>query len=140
MIIKIQNAGKKIKETNYWDSEYAQAGYYFFSINAGCIRMLVPDSQIHQLAEFKTGKKVIISRGPWPQTGRKEGFEILFEDYSDAPHAIHVGVESWQILPEKSCAGKKWDFAIWTRSGCMYQKKCYYRIVPEIPYLKAWGE
>ena len=36
--VKIINAGKKIKETDYWDSGSAQAGKLYFSINAGCIR------------------------------------------------------------------------------------------------------
>jgi hypothetical protein len=116
------------------------AGKFFLSINAGCIRLLLPDNQLDMLAEMKTGKKVIISRGPWPDQRRDDGFEIMFEDYSDNPFAIHVSTESWDMVPAKDTIGKKWDFAIWTRSGCMYQKKCYYRTVDIIPCLKPWGE
>jgi hypothetical protein len=139
-MIKIANAGPRIKETDYWDSEQAQAGKFFLAINAGCIRLQLPDSQLGMLAEMKTGKKVIVSRGPWPDQGRDDGFETMFEDYSESPFAIHVGIESWDMVPAKGTTGKKWDFAIWTRSGCMYQKKCYYRTVDRIPCMKPWGE
>ena len=137
-LVKIINAGKKIKETNFWDSELAKYGKFYCSINAGCIRLLVPDNQVHLLSEMKTGKKVILSRGPWPQMGVDDGFEIMFEDYSNCPFSIHVGTESWDLLPDQNTTGSKWQFAIWTRSGCMYQSKCYYRIVDEIPHMKPW--
>lgn len=138
-MITISNIGKMIKETNYFDTEHARHGKYYFSVNAGCIRMLLPDVLIDQLAEMKTGKEVIISRGPWPQMGRDDGFEIMFEDYSDCPYAIHVGLESFDMLPAMNRAGR-WEFAIWTRSGCMYQAECCCRMVDEIPYMKEWGK
>ena len=137
--IKIVNAGNQIKETNFFDTEHARHGKYYFSVNAGCIRMMMPDVLIDQLAEMKTGKKVIISMGPWPQMDRDDGFEIMFEDYSDCPYAIHVCLESFDILPAMNTT-RRWEFAIWTRSGCMYQAKCYCRIVDEIPCMKEWGK
>jgi hypothetical protein len=138
--IRIENAGQGIHWTDYWDSEQARAGKVFLSVNAGCIRLLLPDPLLGMLAEMKTGKKVIVSRGPWPDYGRDDGFEIMFEDYSDSPFALHVGVESWDLVPARDTIGKKWEFAIWTRAGKMYQKKCYYRTVARIPCMKPWGE
>lgn len=139
-LFTIENAGQKIKETNYWDQPAAQAGKVYFSINAGCIRMLLPDNMHHLIQEFKTGKKVIISRGPWPAEGRDDAFEILFDDYSDNPVALHVRVEQWDFLPKKKSVGSKWQFSIWTRQRCVLQKKCYYRTVDQIPHLKPWGK
>jgi hypothetical protein len=132
-----ENAGKKLKSTNYWDSEHAKKGALFFSINAGCIRMLIPDNMHHIISEIKTGKKIIISRGPWPDQNREDGFEILFDDYTEAPFTLHVGVEQWAMLPAKS---NKWEFAAWTREGMVLEKRCYYRTVDHIPYGKPWGE
>jgi hypothetical protein len=83
--IMITNAGKKIQKTNYWDSELASAGKLFFSPNAGCIRMLIPDNMHHIIPEIQTGKKIIISRGPWPAMNRSDAFEILFDDYQRWP-------------------------------------------------------
>lgn len=136
-IIKIANEGKKIKETNYWDSEYAEAGKIYFSINAGCIRMLIPDTMEHIIPEIKTGRKIILSRGLWPEQGREDAFEVLFDDYSDAPFVLHVGKEQWDMIPKKLSG---WEFAAWTRSGLVLQKKCYYRNVGKIPCMKPWGK
>lgn len=136
-IITISNAGQKIKDTNYWDSEYAQAGKAYISINAGCIRLLVPEAMFHMIPEIESGKKVIISRGPWPTEGREDAFEIMFEDYSDNPFALWLGTEQWDMIPKKS---QKWDFTAWTRTGMFYSAKCKYRIVDKIPYMKEWGK
>jgi len=46
--------------------------------NAGCIRALVPESKKNIIQEMKTGKKVILSRGPFPAQHREDAFEILF--------------------------------------------------------------
>ncbi len=136
-LIKIENTGKKIKKTNYWKSEYATEGKLYFSINAGCIRMLVPEKMEHIIPEIKTGKKIILSRGAWPEQGRDDSFEILFDDYSDNPFVLHVGTEQWDMIPKKE---KGWEFAVWTRERNVLQKKCYYRKVSKIPYMKPWGE
>ena len=138
--IKIGNKGQEINETNFWDHETARDGRFVFSTNAGCIRMLVPDNQILLLAEFTTAKQIVVSRGPWPSMNKPDGFEIMFDDYSDAPFAVHVGPESWVMLPKKNTAGDRWDFAIWTRAGRMYKSKCFYRVVDRIPYMQPWGE
>jgi hypothetical protein len=136
--ISITNAGKKIQETNYWDSDVAKAGKLFFSPNAGCIRMLIPDNMHYIIPEIQTGKKIIISRGPWPAVDRSDAFEILFDDYSDEPFALHVGTEQWLMLPQKTSG---WAFAAWTRTGCVMEKpKIYYRAVVSIPCLRPWRD
>lgn len=84
-LIEISNDGKLIKETNYFESEYYKSGYFILSINAGAFRLLTPDQHVRQIAELKTCKEVIISRGPWPETGKHDAFEILFEDNSSNP-------------------------------------------------------
>ena len=64
-MIQIENNGPEISSTNYFDSEHAQKGYFFLSTNAGCVRLLVPDIRRSDIAEFKTAKYVVLSRGPW---------------------------------------------------------------------------
>ncbi len=137
-IIEIENAGPKIKATNYWNSEYADHGVLFFSPNAGVIRVLVPPIAEHMIPEMKTGKKIILSRGPWPEEGREDAFELLFDDYSDSPFALHIGTEQWAIIPKLD---SRWQVAVWTQhQGCVLQKKLYYRKVNKIPCLLPWGK
>ena len=134
-LITISNNGQAIAETNYFDTEHARRGYFYLSTNAGCTRLLVPDSQIAAIPEFKTAKYVILSRGPWPDQGRPEGIELLFEDFSDSPYAIHMLPEQCDMLPD----GKgKWMFAVWTREGRQFKCPLKIRKVDEIPFLKKW--
>ena len=95
-VITLTNAGPDIEKTNYWSTKQAKDGIIYFSVNAGCIRALVPESKKKILQEMKTGKKVILSRGPFPSQGREDAFEILFDDYSDDPFVIYTGVDHHQ--------------------------------------------
>lgn len=81
--ITIGNDGPDIAGTNYWASPQATAGKPYFSINAGSIRVLLPDNMTGALKDMRTAKYVILSRGPWPEMGRDEAMEILFEDHSE---------------------------------------------------------
>jgi len=90
VFIQIENRGQAIVKTNYWDSEYAQAGMFYLSWNAGAARLLVPDAQKLTLPEMRTAKYVIVSRGPWDDHGGRDALELLFEDGSDAPFAVHL--------------------------------------------------
>lgn len=132
---KIENDGKDIVSTNYFDSEYAHKGYYFLSTNAGCVRLLIPDSQIAALFEFKTAKYAILSRGPWPAQARNDAIELLFEDFSDSPYVIHMVLDQCDILPDGKGA---WVLALWTRRGKQFQCPLKYRRVDRLPYLKPW--
>jgi len=134
--LTITNAGKKVESRNYFDSEQARQGKMYFSVNAGCILMLLPDNMHNLIPEFQTGKRIIISRGPLPEFGREDSFEIMFDDASDNPFALHVGMNQWDMIPKKD---NGWEFAIWTRQRCVLQKKCYYRVVESLPCLKPWG-
>lgn len=86
-IIEIQNEGKLICSTNYYDLEVAQKGYFFLSWNAGCARLLVPASHELSIKDMKAAQYVIISRGKYQ---KKDALELLFEDNSDTPYVIHL--------------------------------------------------
>lgn len=108
-MITITNNGPLIKRTNYWNSQYAKWGAIYLSLNAGAWRILVPPAQAAaMLAEMRTGKEVIFSRGPWPEQNRADALEVMFDDGSDGPFALHIGQEQWDVLPtgietEHSC-------------------------------------
>ena len=63
-MIQIVNSGQDIDYTDYFDSEIAKKGYLMASINAGCLRVLLPDTMSYTLNEIKTADYVVVSRGP----------------------------------------------------------------------------
>lgn len=140
MIITIENAGQRILKTNYWDSEHAEKGYFYLSWNAGAGRVLVPDSQKPALREMKTGKYVIVSRGPWPEQGGREGIELLFEDGSDNPYCVHLVSEQCDRLIPDYQQGGGVDIIVLTRGGEKLRLPGKYRHVEKIPCLEPWSE
>lgn len=138
VLLIIRNTGQEIAETNYWDTEAGQKGLFYLSWNAGAGRLLVPDSQISQVAEMRTAELVIVSRGRWPSRNRADGIEIMFEDNSDSPYALHLTVEQCdRLLPAKDASGY-FVFSAWTRSGKAAQWPGKYRVVNKIPCMAAW--
>lgn len=142
-MIQIQNNDAEIVYTNYWDSQHAARGFFFLSINVGTFRLLVPDSMISEIAEWKRAEEVIISRGPWPEKMKADAIEILFEDYSDSPYAIHMLSDQVDRMPADTDRDRKgqpprWKFSAWTSNGKVLDFPCRYRIVKKIPCLKAW--
>lgn len=136
----IQNRGQAIAHTDYWDSEHARAGFVFLSWNAGAARVLLPDSQKAMLRDMKTAKYVIVSRGPWPEQGNREALELLFEDHSDSPFAIHLVAEQCDRLIPESDQGGGFLVSVWTRGGLKLTVPGKYRVVPSLPALSPWVE
>jgi hypothetical protein len=146
MLIAVENKGADIIGTNYWETEHAMRGLCFVSINAGCFRLLVPEPQESSIAEMATAKVAIVSRGPWPKQGRKDAFEILFEDGTDSPFSLCMSAEQFMSFPfetDQDCPGQppRWTLTVWTQDG---KKKlelpCRYRLVREIPCLEEFPE
>ena len=134
----IENAEQDIQSTNYWQTEHAARGFFYISINAGAIRLLVPDVQIHAILEMTTAREVVVSRGPWPDQGKHDGIELLFEDDSDNPYCLHLMSEQCDRLPGNKDQKKKWVFAAWTSAGKQFEKPCFCRMVKHIPYMKPY--
>lgn len=132
------NQGQKIVQTNFWDSDLARAGYCFLSWNAGAGRLLVPDSQRGFLREMKSARYVIVSRGPWPAAGVRDGIELLFEDNSASPFCIHIGAgQTDRLLPDADQGGG-FFVTVWTRRGQKMRFPGKYRTVGAIPCLEPW--
>jgi len=134
-ILTILNDGKDVLQTNYWDTEPALNGKFFVSVNGGCIRLLVPESQYDAIPDIKSGVEVILSRGPWPAMDLPQAYEFVFEDYTDTPFAIQIGIEQWDLHPEKS---QRWTFAAFTKDGKIHECPMRFRDVDSLPYLKPW--
>lgn len=131
MRIEVRNHGPLITQTNYWQSELAQAGKVFCSVNAGAIRVLLPPSEYSALADMRQAQYCVLSRGPWPAERKPEGVEIVFEDGSDSPYALHLVPDSFDLLPTEPEAGREWLVSVWTqKDGSPHkalERKCYWR-------------
>jgi hypothetical protein len=138
-LFQIQNAGPEITATNYFELPHAAAGKVLVSCNAGAFRVLVPDSAAGYIEEMRTGLVVIVSRGPWPAEGRDDAFELLFDDHTPSPFALHLSPESFDRLPARGDEGRSFVLSVWTRGPVkQLERPCRYRRVPSIPCLKPW--
>ncbi len=142
MIITIVNHGPLVLGTNYWQSELAQAGKYYVSVNAGAIRLLVPTQLRDAIDDMRAARYAIISRGPWPAMSLPDAVELLFEDESDQPFALHLSPQSFDLLPARPEPGREWVLSIWDekkgRPHKAVERPCYWRQVPRLPWLRPW--
>ena len=137
--LRIRNDGPAIVASDYWDSEYATAGAVYLSVNAGAFRLMMPDNQIDALADMRTGKLVIISRGPWPAQRRADAIEVLFDDGTDNPYALHIGTEQIDRLPLDANVGQPVMFSVWTRGPkVQLALPALYRLSERLPDLRPW--
>jgi hypothetical protein len=137
--VRIENAGQRIIETDYWDSEHAQRGLMYLTWNAGAARLLLPDGIKGELREMRGARYVIISRGPWHEQGGRDALELLFEDGSDAPYVVHLVAEQTdRLLPEDNQGGG-FAVTVWTRGGEKLRLPGKYREVETLPCLEPWS-
>jgi len=144
MLIRIDNIGALVIDTNYWRSDQAGLGVCYLSINAGAFRLLVPREAEAFVEQMRTARQVIVSRGPWPERHRDDAIEILFDDRTECPFAIQIGMESVDRLPLDADAAKQWEITVWIERGGAPRKAlsrpCWYRRVPRIPWLKPMSD
>jgi len=148
-LLTFSNDGQRLVSTNYWNSKYAAKNLLFLSFNAGAARLLIPKGMEPMLKELKTGSYCIISRGKLkafmlgqkriePEKQGVDMYELLFEDFSDAPYCVHVEVsQSDRTLPE---VDSETDFILtaWTEAGLQFTLPAKYRKVDYVPCLKPW--
>ncbi len=136
-LFQVENAGPEILSTNYFETEHAALGYIFLSVNAGAFRLLLPPTLEVQLAEMKTGRIVVISRGRWRE---RDALEIMFDDGSRDPYCLHLGIEQVDRLPSRADDGRD-DllFSVWTSGPRkVWECRCAYRMVATLPCLEPW--
>lgn len=139
-MLTIINNGQDIADTNYWDSDMAKDGNFFLSWNAGAARLLVPDSLKSTIYEMQTGNHVVISRGPWAQQNERDALELMFDDFSDRPFFITICTEQTDRLTPYTDQNSDFDIVLWTRDGEHLRLPGKYRVVDQLPCLKAWVE
>jgi hypothetical protein len=142
MLIQVSNHGPLITSTDYFSSELAQRGLVFCSVNAGAIRILLPRERWPDLNDMRQSKYCVLSRGPWPGERKPEAIEIMFEDHSGSPYALHLTPESFDMLPAEPPPGREWICTAWIeKDGAPHkslERICHWRRVDKIPCMRAW--
>jgi hypothetical protein len=62
------NYGLLIVSSTYWETEQCRVGKVFVSVNAGCIRVLLPPDTYPTVADLRKAKYAVLSRSPWQET------------------------------------------------------------------------
>jgi hypothetical protein len=146
-LLCIENDGGKILATNYWQSEYARRGFVLLSYNAHEFRLMVPPALYTDIPEMRKGAKAFVISVLPPEKWRpsKAAAELLIEDGSDAPFAIHISSNLFTTLPGESAVGKLLTASIWRekhgKPKRLLQRPAVYQIVPTLPWLRrTWAE
>lgn len=158
-LLTIENRGKFLANTNYWDSQAAKLGYLYVSWNAGACRILVPDASLSMVDEMRTGKGAIVMAGQFKAEGVEaftqeldahslslaqknghtqhgfygRGLDIVFDDGTDNPFSFLTRPEQVDRNLPESDSGKTLELLIYTRSGVVHQLPCIYLDVGSIP-------
>lgn len=135
--ITIENDSQKIKSTNYWNLPPARSGFLFLSANAGALRLLVPPAKEQDIDDMIRGvEMVIVTSGVWQ--GRR-ALEVLFEDKSDNPYAVHLCTEQTDCSFSGQGRRTGTPFLIYTEAGLVAEMISNYRPGKNLPHLKPWG-
>lgn len=130
------NSGPELVSTNFWDDEIG-ARKYAFSVNAGCLRLLVPNCHTPSIPDM-TGCEYVVASIPKKIRLMSFAIELLFEDHTQTPFSIHMCPEaclSLFPLAENSKVPRK--MAIWTEGlNKVAELPIYSRDVPRLPWLK----
>lgn len=135
-MITLSNDGPHLLSTNYWETAIERAGKVFCSVNAGAVRVLLPRACADEmLAEMRTGNVVVISRGSWPEQGLPDAVEMMWDDESDAPFALHLSPESFDVLPGNP-GDDHWTVTVWVHGPRkVLEQQATWRRVKQIPCL-----
>ena len=141
----VDNDGPLVVSSNYWDLPECAMGKVLLTVNAGAFRLLLPPAAEGALEDMRAAKICVVSRGPWPAAGLADALEVLFDDSTDSPYAIHTAPAASDRLPLDSDAAGEWTLTAWTRPrrGAPHlalERPCRYRRVPRLPWLRPWED
>lgn len=135
-MLVITNDGPELVSTNYWELEHAAKGLFFVSINAHCVRLLMPPAHENSLPDMIAARSVVITRGAY---NGKPAVEIMFDDDTDRPFAIFLDVNQFDRIWPPNEDGITIDFAIYVKGGKVWSShKCHLRRNATLPLLTPW--
>ena len=142
MIIK--NDGKRIVETNYPQTEWYKNGIIAASVNAGCVRLLMPDAFLPAVAwDMQTAKEIIITKGSYQG---QPGYEVLFDDHTDNPYVLQLDARQFVSLGISDSENGREDLTVGIygmyggKFQLLHEAPAKFRVGAKLPCLKRWGE
>lgn len=141
MTLQVANDGPRISSTNFWSTELAKREFVYVSVNAGAFRLLLPDSLELSLQDMAQASQVVVSRGPWWEQNLPDALELLFEDGSSAPYALHMHTLQWDRLPGGVEDGRSdLTMLVYTRGSTeRLSLPAAFRMVAALPCLRPWS-
>lgn len=138
-LIITRNDGPELVSTNFWDPEIG-AEKFAFSVNAGCLRLLVPNCHRPSIPDM-IGCEYVVASILKKIRAKAFAIELLFEDHSQSPFSIHMCPEAclgFFPLAENSKVARK--MTIWTEGlNKVAELPIYSRNAPRLPWLKPLG-
>lgn len=131
-----KNKEQEIESSNYWSSEYARHGIVYFSVNAGAVRVLLPERVDPELLKaLKKAQYAIVSRD-----NAGTGYEVLLEDMSSYPYVILSPVQAWdRLLPCSESGREHIPLLVYVKGPRLIESlECKFRCVPRLPWGKPW--
>jgi hypothetical protein len=144
--ITITNHGPLITATNFWESEFAERGLAYLSVNAGAFRLMIPDAILQWISEMRPGAKhVVVSMlRPEKWVEGQHCVEWMVEDGSDTPWACQLDPRQVDRLPLPDDTTSQWIASVWDgqrgRPHKCLERPAYFRFVTELPCLKPWTD
>jgi len=111
-IVTIENDGQIVQRTNYYETEQAKRGEFYLTWNAGCGRLLIPDSHRHFISDMKCNHCLV--------TNKDIGIEILFDDGTDHPFRLMISHEQ----NDRKIEAGECLLSVYVRMGEKYQYPC----------------
>lgn len=140
-LLEVVNKGQDLVASNYWDTVYNKKGLIMVTMNAGALRLLMPDDFAlpETLNDYKKAAHAVLTMGSW--LDKPIAVEIMLEDFTNAPHTFHllptVFLEGIPLLDRDTCT-----FSIWTKGpNKVCEMTCYLRrTIHRLPYQKPYKE
>ncbi len=137
-MIQIESEGQDIIKTNFWNTEWNKKGAVACSLNAGALRLLIPDRNQGFIREMQTAKAVIVSKG---KCRGRTAYEFLFDDGTSTPFSLLIGDNQMVLQIADHEHGKPIRVTAWTRGvKKQFDMEGRFRVVRSLPCLRAWGD
>lgn len=144
--LTITNHGSLITASNFWETGAALRGRLYLSLNAGAIRLMVPDNQRARISDMRPRSKYVVVSFLPAEKWREGAYAVewMVEDGRGDPWSCHLSPGQIDRMPLAEDVGREWIATVWDRKNgrphkCL-ERPAYVQIVPSLPWLRRIEE